>query len=565
MVTIKASYSKILETLGKELSVEELDRLLSFAKSEIDDYIEEEDMLVIDIKTSNRPDLWIPEGMIREIRGIWEEEKGIPKYELKKSDYKVKVDPKLSTSRPYIACAIAKNIKLTDYKIKQLMQLSEKIDHSYGRKRKRSSIGMYNLSMIKSPIEYKVIEKTHKFVPLGYTEKMNLEEILEKHEKGKEYGQIVKDYGHYPILLSADGMTLSMPPIINSNDVGRVTEETTECLIEVTGTHLDTVNVVLNILCQTMADLGAEIYSVEIEYPPEIYKESIITPLLKNEEISIDLKTLNKYLGTKLTAKQAEEVMKKRRFDIKEKQGSKLTILVPPYRKDILHWVDIAEEIAIGLDYNKMGPTKWKVLTTGGLLPETESENVVRDILVGTGAIEVITNTLTDPEILTSRVNIEEEEFVKITNPVSKTYSVIRNKIFPNLINVLSKNTHETYPQSIFEVGEVVKIEKKKTYTQTNASYMHADAEVSFEHAHKMLHQLMILLDCEYEIKEHEHPTFIKGRCGKIIVAGKECGIIGEINPEVLEKNMIWMPAVGFEIELPAIPTLKCKRKYTYE
>ncbi|UJG44864.1 MAG: phenylalanine--tRNA ligase subunit beta [Candidatus Heimdallarchaeum endolithica] len=564
MVTIKASYTKMLKTLGKNLSIEELDRLLSFAKSEIDEYVEEEDMLVIDVKTSNRPDLWIPEGMIREIKGIWGEEKGIPKLELKESDYKVIVDPKLSKSRPFIACAIAKNVTLTDYNIKQLMQLSEKIDHSYGRRRKRSSIGMYNLSMIKSPIQYKVIDKNHKFIPLGYTEPQDLETILETHEKGKEFGYIVKSYGHYPILLSADGLTLSMPPIINSNDVGRVTEETTDMLIEVTGTHLCTVHVVLNILCQTLADLGAELYNVTIEYPKEILDKTIVTPTIEYEEIEINLKEINKYLGTKLKPKKVEEVLNKRRFDVKKIDKDMITVLIPPYRTDILHWVDIAEEIAIGLDYNKMGPTKWKVLTTGGLLPETESENIVRDILVGTGAIEVITNTLTDPDILTIKVNIEEDNFVKISNPVSKNYSVIRNSIFPNLINILSKNTHETYPQVIFEVGEIVKLDKGRTWTQTNAAYMLADTETSFEDAHKVLDQMMRLLETNYNLIETEHPSFIRGRSAEIEIEGKICGIIGEVNPEVLEKNQIWMPTVGFEIELPLIPSLECKKKYTY-
>jgi len=272
MVSIKTSYTKMKELLGKDVTIEELDDLLAFAKSEIDDFVEEEDMLVIDIKTSIRPDLWCPEGMVREIKGILGQEAGIPKYEVKKSNYKVIVDPKLATSRPYIACAIAKNLNLTDYSIKQLMQHSEKIDNSYGRKRKRSSIGMYNLSMIESPIEYKVIDKSHKFVPLEHEEEMDLPTILDKHEKGLEFGEIVKGYGHYPILLSANGTTLSLPPVINSDDVGRITEDTKEFLIEVTGTNYETVNVVLNILCQNMVEYGSDIYSVEIIYPPEIRK-----------------------------------------------------------------------------------------------------------------------------------------------------------------------------------------------------------------------------------------------------------------------------------------------------
>ena len=508
-------------------------------------------------------DLWSPEGMIREIKGILEEESGIPEYEVKESGYVVKVDSQLASTRPYIACAVAKNISLTDYYIKQIMQLSEKIDYSYGRRRKRSSIGFYNLSMIKSPIEYKVIEETHEFIPLESTEKMSLERILEEHEKGKEFGHIVKGYGHYPILLSADGTTLSLPPVINSNDVGKITEETTGSLIEVTGTNFETVNVVLNILCQVLVTHGAEIYSVKIEYPPNIYTRSVITPLFEKEEIEINLDVVNKYLGTKMKPKDAAKLVAKRRFNCNSIDSNILTIEIPPYRKDILHWVDIAEELAIALDYNKIGPTKWKVLTTGGLLPETESENLVRNILVGAGGTEVLTNILTDPEILTTRVNIDKQDYVRIENPVTSSYSVMRKMIYPLLINVLSKNTHETYPQMLFEVGEIVKLIDKKVVTQSNAAFLCADADASFEDTHKRLNQLLSLLDTDYEIKQINHPSFTEGRCGLIIIENKKCGIIGEIHPSILENNQIWVPVVGFEIELPLIPSLKCNVKST--
>ncbi len=564
MVSIKASYTKIKEMLGKDISLKELDNLLSFAKSEIDDYVKEEDMLVIDIKTSNRPDLWCPEGMMREIKGILDEEKKIPYFPVKKSDYKVTVDSRLATTRPYIACAVVKNVKLSDYYIKQLMQHSEKIDYSYGRRRKRSSIGLYNLSMINSPIEYKTIEKTHSFIPLGHEIEMDLDTILNEHEKGQEFGHIVKGYGLYPILLSADGLTLSLPPVINSNDVGRITEDTTDCLIEVTGTNFETVNVVLNILCQTMFEHGSEIYSVEIEYPPEIWESTVATPLIEKEEISIDIDIINKYFGTEISKSEAIKLIEKRRFDCKAGDGKEIIAIIPHYRKDVLHWVDIAEEIAIALDYNKIEPTKWKVLTTGGLLPETESENLVREILIGSGGIEVLTNSLTDPTVLTSNVNLDEVDLVKIENPVSITYSVIRNQIYPLLINILSKNTHEPYPQVIFEVGEVAKIDKKNIATQTNMALCFADADASFEDAHKRIHQLMKLLNTDYTIESLEHPSFTKGRCGKIIVNGKKCGMIGEIHPSILEKNQIWVPTVCFEVELPYLPTLECKIKHTF-
>lgn len=564
MVTIRTSYEDFKQLLGKDVSVEEIDDLIAFAKSEVDAYNEYEDELEIDCKTSNRPDLWCAEGLIREVNGILEKQKGIPEIELKPSGVEVQVDQKLKKSRPYIACAVVKNLELSDHVIKQLMQLSEKIDLSYGRRRKRTSIGMYNLSMIQSPVHYSIVNKDYKFVPLGFTEALSVEKIIDAHPKGQEYGSIVKTYGHYPILESDDGVTLSMPPIINSNDVGRVTESTKECLLEVTGINYDAVNVVLNVLCQTLADRGAKIYSVEIQYPKEIREEIDITPNLKPEEITVKLDDINSYLGINLSTKKLVDLMEKRRFNAKGINQSAALIFIPPYRDDILHWVDISEEIAIALDYNKIGTTNWAGSTIGGLMAVTESENVVRDIMIGAGATEVLTNILTDPDILTKNVNIDVNDFVEIENPVVTTYSVIRDKIFPSLINLLSKNTHEEYPQSIFEVGEVVTMIGERLATKTNVAYLYADAEASFESAHKLIHHLFKLLDVDYQLETSTHASFIEGRCGKIIVKGKECGMIGEIHPTVLEKNAIWVPIAGFEIDLSEIPTLDCKRRFTY-
>ncbi len=564
MVNVKTNYSDFQKLLGRKADLEEIDKLIAFAKSEVEGYDEEEDELQIDCKTSNRPDLWSAEGLIREVKGIEQKEKGIPKFEVNPSGIRVEVSKKLEKTRPFIACAVAKNIQLSDQIIKQLMQVSEKIDLSYGRKRKRTSIGMYNLSMIESPVKYDIVDENYKFVPLGFDKEMTVKGILKEHPKGQEYGQILEEYKQYPILISANGQTLSMPPVINSNDVGRITEETQDCLIEVTGSAYDSVIVVLNIICQVFVDRGAEIFSVEIVYPKEIKEESDVTPILTPKDITVKCSQINEYLGTKVTPKKVVELMKKRRFDAKTINKDEVIISIPPYRDDILHWVDISEEIAIALDYNTLGPTTWEGFTIGGLLEKTEHENVVRDILVGAGAVEVLTNILTDPVILTENVNREKVEFIQISNPVSQTYSVLRDQIFPGMINLLGKNTHEQYPQAIFEVGEVVKATKESLATQTNAAFLYADAESSFEDAHKVLDRLLKLLEVEYELKPIDHPSFSNGRCGEVYVKGTLCGVIGEYSPKVLEKNMIWVPIVGFEVELHLIPSLKCVKDYTF-
>ncbi|MEM1588498.1 MAG: phenylalanine--tRNA ligase subunit beta, partial [Candidatus Bathyarchaeia archaeon] len=94
----------------------------------------------------------------------------------------INVEPEVKHVRPYIAAALIKNVKLTSEVIKGLMHLQDKLDQTYGRKRRKTSIGLYNFDLISPPINYKLAEpEKTSFIPLGFNEKMSLKEILIKH------------------------------------------------------------------------------------------------------------------------------------------------------------------------------------------------------------------------------------------------------------------------------------------------------------------------------------------------------------------------------------------------
>ena len=83
---------------------------------------------------------------------------------------------------------------------------------------------------------------------------MSLDQILDQHPKGVEYSHIVKKNPLYPMLLDSEGKVLSFPPIINSNDLGKITEESRNLLIEVTGTVHKTVLNTLNQVTLALID-----------------------------------------------------------------------------------------------------------------------------------------------------------------------------------------------------------------------------------------------------------------------------------------------------------------------
>lgn len=570
MVAFKIAYSDVLSLLKLDpnTSIKKLDDLFSYAKCEIEEHDLDDDLLKVDCKTSNRPDIWGVEGLVREIIGITGLEEGLPDLSAEPSGYVLEVDPKIKSIRPFISCSIIRGVQFSDFLIKQLIQLQEKVDLSYGRKRRRSSIGIYNIQMIKSPIYYGLIPRTFSFVPLGYDEPFTLEEILKKHPKGIEYKDILPNKGDLPILRDAEGVVLSMPPIINSNDVGRITEETTDVLVEVTGTNLEVVRVVNTLITHALRDRGGKVYTVEVHYPPnhENAPEVLITPETEPYQITVNPKDIEMYLNLNLKPNDMIKLLRKRRFEVEKKKKS-LIVKYPPYRVDLLHWVDVAEEIAIAYGYMNITPTDWKVLTIGRLSSRTISENHVREILSGCTLQEILSFTLIAPEKLTTLMGHTEtilSNCVEVSNPVSLNYSVMRNRLIPGLYDFLSKNTHNEYPQYLFEVGEVVTLGvDNEVKTIVNAAVALADTEISFEHCHSILDTLFQSLNTEYELKPIQSNEYIEGRTAQIIVNGINIGIIGEVNPSILENWQIFMPTVSFEIDLTLIPSLELPPLYT--
>ena len=306
--------SKCRELFGNphNLQLEALDDSLSLVKAEVKGYDKSTMTLNVEMKDTSRADLWSAEGLARGLCCYLGLEKGPRHYKIGKPAVEVNVDARLFNIRPFIACAIVKNVHLTDSMIRDIMHLQDKLDKTYGRSRQKRSIGIYNFDLITSPIEYTAIKPNEvAFVPLGFNEKMRLDEILEKHPKGVEYGHIVKKNPLYPILFDGEGKVLSFPPIINSNDLGKITEESRNLLVEVTGTLRKTVTNTLGLVTSALIDRGGEAFEAIINYPGGLtYKEkTVITPDFCKRLMQLSVEETNRLIGIKLSAKEIGELL----------------------------------------------------------------------------------------------------------------------------------------------------------------------------------------------------------------------------------------------------------------
>ncbi len=489
----------------------------------------------------DRPDLYTVEGVVRALRGFWGIERGAPKYSSKRSDVKLFVDEKMREIRPYIVGAVIKNVSVDDLMIKSMMDFQEKLHITVGRKRKKLAIGLHDFDKVKPPFRYVPKAKDFKFRPLGFKREMTLEEILKEHPKGIEYAHILNGLDEYPIILDSEDHVLSFPPIINGT-LTQITEETENIFIDITGTDMNTLLSVLNIITCSLADRGASVESVEIIYP----EHSFYTPKLEYSKIRVSKDYAKKILGIDLGDDQIKEALEKMRYNV-EISGNNIEATVPPYRMDILHPVDVVEDIAKGYGYTNFElslPTKEKIGSTSSELREK-----IQRIMNGLGFFEVTTLTITSPRMQYDMMLIPPESFVEIENPITEEGTILRSWLIPSLMEILRKNRHRDLPQKIFEIGYVVKERK-----ELHLAFLHIDSEASFTLSKSYTEAILRDLEMdEYEIKEHDHGSFIGGRCASILVDREEIGFFGELHPQVLENFQLGYPVIAMEINLSKI------------
>jgi phenylalanyl-tRNA synthetase beta chain len=553
--------------------IEKLDWLLAFVKGEVKLYNEQEGIVSVELKDTNRPDLWSVEGLARVLRGFLKLEKGPRRYTSDKTILDVQVDAELSTIRPFICCSVVKNVALTDTIIRGLMHSQDKLDQTYGRSRQKTSIGLYNYDLVSSPLKYTVTKPSAiDFIPLGFEEKMNLAEILERHPKGVEYGHIVKKHNVYPILLDSNDNVLSFPPIINSNDLGRVTEETQNVLVEVTGTAHQTVFNTLNLVTLALIDRGGTAYATTVHYPndPFYSVKQYITPLFDNRRMDLDISYSNKILGLQLSADLTAELLLIAGLGVEKINEDSIAVQVPCYRVDIMHPVDLVEDIAIAYGYNKIEPYWRELPTTGGAIPEQRLTDVARELMIGLGFQEILTYTLNNTENMVNKMNftqldwlVEKGRFVEIANPKVETMACLRNWLLPSVMEFLGYNQSIEFPQKIFELGKVTLIDETKETKTIDEEWLASaitHPTANFSEIKSVLDAFFMNFGVEWQISETSHPSFIEGRVGTVIVQGVNVGVLGEIHPQVIETWKLENPVVAFEINLHKIIKTKLKK-----
>lgn len=537
MALVTANKKHFLRLIGKKLSESEMEEAINSIGMSFEGY-ENENMLV-DV-TANRPDLLSQYGLARAVSCFLGHKKGLRNYKVNKSDYRIKVE---NTARqwPCVATAVVKGLKLGNEEIKEIIQLQEKMGATMLRNRKKGGMGVYPLEKINFPVRYTSLNPEKiRFRPLESPKPLSAIEILEVHTTGIEYAHIMNGWSRFPVFVDSKNTIMSMPPIINSHDVGKVEVGTRDVFVETTGTDFNTISTALNIMVCALADMGGKIYSTKMNH-----KES---PNLRPFEVEFDLDYINKLLGLNLRLGEVKKLFLRFGYGIR---GNK-RVLVPAYRADVIHQTDLAEDVAIAYRYDKLKEEIPNVATIGEESRFEVFKRKIANIIAGLGLLEVHTYNLASRINQADKMNAQVK-CVELANALNDDYNVLRSWITPSLLQILSENKHNEYPQNIFGFGNVFKYDKKeeagiKEDVRLSVVLCHFNA--NFTEAKQILDSLMAALDLKYGIKEAAHGSFISGRVGRISVSEKDIAYIGEIHPEVLENFGLELPVAALEINL---------------
>jgi phenylalanyl-tRNA synthetase beta chain len=602
--TITVLKNDIEKLAGRGYTLSELEEALLVAKAELKDYDFDTDEIKLELNDTNRPDLWTAEGVARQLRckrlgkgdryAFYTKRPASPS-----NNHRVLVDERLKDIRPYIACLRVRGVELSEQVLGRVIDCQDKLAENLGRRRKVLAIGISRAAAIKFPVHFRAGDPDKdSFVPLEMDHTLTLREILEQHPTGKRYAHLVASNPVFPLLTDSSDRVISMPPIINCRDLGEVRSGDTDFFVDVTGTDMNVVLLGANIIAADFADRGGRIVPVTTEYPYSTpLGREVPAPYDLMEPVCVELSLISKVLGVSMEMSRVRRLLLEighRKVKSVGRGRRALEVHPQPFRADLMHPVDVAEDVAISRGYDSFEPIMPERFTIGKSAPIEGLSRRLRETMIGAGFQECLSLALNSRDALLKNMRLEgaaEGELVEIDNVMSELYSTVRNSLLPSLLNVEALSSKAAYPHRVFEVGEVARVVAGEvaaggtggpavtatpagsgdawdishatpydpgpgldTATYVNAAACIAHPKASFSELHSYMDALFFYLGIKYELAPADHPSFMEGRAGDVtaVVGGERraVGLIGEVHPEVLERWGITMPVAAFELSL---------------
>ncbi len=502
--------------------------------------------------TPNRPDLLDSAGLVRALSDFSGRRRPIEgRYTVGGIAGEIITTRAVNAIRPCMAGIIAKGLDLSGNELRYLINFTEKLCETYGRKRRKFAIGLHNLDVVGFPLTFDAA-RDREFVPLGATKKMSFESIIAGHEKGVQYSDTIaggKDRA-YPYLRDAKGNIMGMIPIIDS-EFTRVTESTKNLFVDVAGMSKTGIGLAARLLACSFIDAGAKVYPCRVMYG----SRSEVAPDMAYKEVKVKIGDIQRSLGVPVSPDSVVGLAN-RLGHVAAKLQSSLLVKVAPYRVDVLNEQDIIEDIAIAYGYDRIVPLPLIGYAQGAPNSAVERTCRLAEFVVGLGFTEAMNNYLTNEGLnfKSMMLKFDPDDVVKVSYAKTENITMLRTNILHGLLQDLSISKGERMPQRLFETGSVFSVKAGKPIEGGHLALVSEHSRANFAEMRAFVEAALKHMRVEdYALEESGYASLWEGRRAEIKVRGRSIGHFGEVHPQVLENFEIEEPVVAAEIDIDQV------------
>ncbi|MFC1992906.1 phenylalanine--tRNA ligase subunit beta [Chloroflexota bacterium] len=292
---------------------------------------------------------------------------------------------------------------------------------------------------------------------------------------------------------------------------------------------------------------------------------------LENAPVSLSTGEVKRILGVEFSIDQITGALTSLGFDCK-KGGSASEVLVtaPYWRSDINLAVDLIEEVARIIGYDKIPSTMLsQPLPRQNPSPVLALKRTVGHILTGYGFQEAVTYSLTGLEMMNDLLPVPhpfDPEPVRVANPMTADQEYLRPNLRGNLLAALSANRrHEEGGIRLFELGKVY-IPRQKDLPEEREvlcgilsgprleeSWQGGDELLDFYDAKGVVEGLLSQLEVDVSFEKSGDESLHPKKQAALVTDGGRLGVVGEVHPKVSQAFEISEAVYLFEVDMTAL------------
>lgn len=228
-----------------------------------------------------------------------------------------------------------------------------------------------------------------------------------------------------------------------------------------------------------------------------------------------------------------------------------LTVALPTWRPDSVAEIDVIEEVARHVGYRSLGKLVPKSTSNGHLSAVQQRRRRVRDVLLGLGLSEVITETfLGDDDLLATRL---ATDVIRVTNPLVVGEEVLRPSMRPGMLRAITFNeSHRRSGVRLFEIGHVYPPgDRMSPLPPEYESLGVAIAGGAAHDAVAVWRELAAAMGLGARIDQSVVPTGLHPTRSATLSVGRDVvGAVGEIHPDVLDSFGVGERVAWLELDL---------------